>query len=105
MGENRYVYLIKVSISCEISLSTYELFSYTRKYELFEVFDRYRIHPRKLWRVFLFLRSYRPEVVHFQGAQHPTTYLLTWFVLMLVTGAKFVYTPQHPANPSSLPKG
>ncbi len=36
----------------------------------------------------------RPEIIHFQGAQRPVTYLVIWLALRLLSSARFVYTPQ-----------
>ncbi len=74
---------------------SFELAEYPRRYYLLEVFDRYRIHPPLVWNFFRFLSSFRPEIIHYQGALHPLTYLFSWAVLRILTRARFVYTPQE----------
>ena len=81
----------------EVALLTglgYELADFPRSYDLLEVIDRYRPHPRRLWAFAQYLRRLRPEIIHYQGAQRPATYLITWLALRLASKARFVYTPQ-----------
>jgi len=81
----------------EVVLATgfgYEMSSYPRRYELLEVFDRFRPRPVRMMSFLRRIHAWRPDVIHFQGAQHPTTYLALRAILRAVTAAPAVYTPQ-----------
>ncbi|WP_200343871.1 glycosyltransferase family 4 protein [Halochromatium glycolicum] len=81
----------------EITLVTslgYELAEFPRRYQLLEVIDRYRLQYSRLAALLRLLRVLRPEIIHFQGAQRPATYVVAWIALRLLTRARFVYTPQ-----------
>ncbi len=86
-----------VDLGHEVAMVTavgYEMTPYPRKYEVLEVFDRYKPHPSKLAKFYSLVRSFQPDIIHFQGAQHPTLYLIMCKTLRLITKARFVYTPQ-----------
>ncbi len=72
----------------------FELAAHPRHYRLIEVFDRFTPHFRRLAAFLGAVRRFRPDIVHFQGAQHPEFYLLLWVVLRALTPARFVWTPQ-----------
>lgn len=73
----------------------FELADYPRKYKALEVFDRYRPRPLRLCRFVWHCLTFRPQIIHLQGAQHPALYILLWAMLRLLGGsASFVYTPQ-----------
>lgn len=72
----------------------FELADYPRRYQAFEVFDRYRPRPLKLCRFLWHCLTFRPQVIHLQGAQHPALYVLLWAMLRLLGNDCFVYTPQ-----------
>lgn len=79
----------------------FELAEYPRKYTALEVFDRYRPRPGRLVKLFWHCLTFRPQIIHLQGAQHPALYILLWMVLRVMTRATFVYTPQD-VLPNSL---
>lgn len=70
-----------------------ELADFRRCYRLLEVFDRLP-RPHRVARFLLEAARFRPDIVHLQGAQHPEFYLAIWALLRIVTGARFVWTPQ-----------
>jgi glycosyltransferase involved in cell wall biosynthesis len=70
-----------------------ELGGFVRHYALLEVFHR-RPRPGDILRLARAARRFRPQVVHFQGAQRPEFYLAAWLLLRLLTPAVFVWTPQ-----------
>lgn len=70
-----------------------ELGGLARRYALVEAFAR-PLGPVGLLRLVRAARTFRPDVVHFQGAQHPEFYLGLWLLLRLATPAVFVWTPQ-----------
>jgi glycosyltransferase involved in cell wall biosynthesis len=72
----------------------FELSDYPRNYEALEVFDRYRPRPLRLLKLFWKCLTFRPQIVHLQGAQHPALYILLWVMLRLLGRSHFVYTPQ-----------
>ena len=63
-----------------------------RKYISMEVFQRFLTHPRHLLHLFLFVKKYRPDMIHFQGALHPLFYLILWKTLKLLIHSCFIYT-------------
>ena len=79
----------------------FELADYPRSYEAIEVFDRYRPRPLRLLRFLWTCLTFRPQVVHLQGAQHPALYILLWAMLRMLGSTCFVYTPQD-VLPNSL---
>lgn len=79
----------------------FELADYPRKYTALEVFDRYRPRPLRLCRFLWHCVTFRPQIIHLQGAQHPALYILLWAMLRLLGRASFVYTPQD-VLPNSL---
>lgn len=79
----------------------FELADYPRKYKALEVFDRYRPRPLRLCRFVWHCLTFRPQIIHLQGAQHPALYILLWAMLRLLGSASFVYTPQD-VLPNSL---
>ena len=81
----------------QVTLATgvdFEMKPYPREYHLVEVFDRYRLRPLLMLRFLRLLRTFHPEIIHFQGAQHPEIYLGLYGILRMLTRARFVYTPQ-----------
>lgn len=79
----------------------FELAGYPRAYRALEVFDRYTPRPLRLCRLVWHCLTFRPHVIHLQGAQHPALYILLWAMLRLLGDASFVYTPQD-VLPNSL---
>ena len=79
----------------------FELADYPRRYRALEVFDRYRPRPGRLVKLLWHCLTFRPQIIHLQGAQHPALYILLWMVLRLMSRATFVYTPQD-VLPNSL---
>lgn len=79
----------------------FELADYPRKYTALEVFHRYRPRPLRLCRFVWHCLTFRPQIIHLQGAQHPALYILLWAMLRRVGSASFVYTPQD-VLPNSL---
>lgn len=79
----------------------FELADYPRSYEALEVFDRYRPRPLRLLRFLWKCLTFRPQIVHLQGAQHPALYILLWAMLRMLGSTCFVYTPQD-VLPNSL---
>jgi len=71
----------------------FELADYPRSYEALEVFDRYRPRPLRLCRFLWHCLTFRPQIIHLQGAQHPAAYILLWAMLRLFSNASFVYSP------------
>ncbi len=78
----------------------FELADYPRSYEALEVFDRYRPRPLSFCRLLWHCLTFRPRIIHLQGAQHPAAYVLLWAMLRLLSNAAFVYTP-HDVWPNS----
>lgn len=88
----------------EVALATglgFELKGFPRRYQAMEVFDRFRPRLVRLFRFLRFVLSFRPQIVHLQGAQHPALYLAFWCGLRAVSGARFVYSP-HDVLPNKL---
>lgn len=79
----------------------FELADYPRGYQVLEVFDRYRPRPFRLVRFLWHCLTFRPQIVHLQGAQHPAIYILLWAILRGLGIDCFVYTPQD-VLPNSL---
>lgn len=80
-----------------------ELAPFPRDYELMGVFDRFTPHFGPLAAFFRRVRAFRPDIVHFQGAQRPEFYLLVWGLLRGLTRARFVWTPQDVLSNSLKP--
>ncbi len=81
----------------QVQLATgigFELADQPRRYDVLEVFDRFRPRPLRLARFLWRYLTFRPHVVHLQGAQHPAFYIVLWALLRLLGSARFVYTPQ-----------
>ena len=84
----------------------YELTPYARDYTVIEAIDGVRPRPlrwRTLWGA---LRELRPQIVHYQGGQHPELLLLLDLLLRSVTPARTaraVYTPQDLASNNRRP--
>lgn len=72
----------------------YELGPYARDYTVVEAIDRFRPRPLLWWRLWRHLRSLRPQVIHYQGGQHPDMLWLLDRALRLLFPAVAVYTPQ-----------
>lgn len=88
----------------QVTLATglgFELSDYPRSYQALEVFDRYRPRPGRLAKLLWHCLTFRPQIIHLQGAQHPALYILLWAMLRLLGSASFVYTPQD-VLPNSL---
>lgn len=79
----------------------FELAAYPKNYQVMEVFDRYRPRPLRLWRFLWHCLTFRPQVIHLQGAQHPALYIFLWALLRMLGRDCFVYTPQD-VLPNSL---
>jgi D-inositol-3-phosphate glycosyltransferase len=79
----------------------FELADYPRNYQALEVFDRYRPRPLRLCQFIRRCLTFRPQIIHLQGAQHPALYILLWALLRLLGHDFFVYTPQD-VLPNSL---
>jgi len=81
----------------QVSLLTgvgYELGRYARDYTVLEAIDRFRPRPLLWWRLWRHLRKLRPQVIHYQGGQHPDMLWLLDRALRLLFPAAAVYTPQ-----------
>jgi D-inositol-3-phosphate glycosyltransferase len=72
----------------------FELAEFPRSYEALEVFDRYKPRLLRLGRFFWQYMTFRPQIIHLQGAQHPALYILLWALLTALGARHFVYTPQ-----------
>lgn len=72
----------------------YEMSSFKTSYEILEFVDRHRPRPGALFGFLKRVRQWKPDIIHFQGAQHPTTYLVLSFLLRTLSSAPQVYTPQ-----------
>lgn len=86
-----------VDLGHEVLVATaidFELKPFARRYDVVEVFDGTTPHPGRFAALLRAVRRLSPQVIHFQGAQHPEFYLLMWSVLRPFTGARFVWTPQ-----------
>ncbi len=70
----------------------FETKPFPRDYKAIEVFDRFRPRPARLLNLIRFARTFRPHIVHIEGAVHPGAYLVLWKVLAGVAPARFVYT-------------
>lgn len=82
----------------QVSLLTgvgYELARYASGYTPIEAIDRFRPRPVLWWRLWRHLRQLRPQIVHYQGGQHPDLMWLLDSVLGAITPAVSVYTPQE----------
>ncbi len=71
----------------------YEFADRQPNYEVLEVFDRFRIRPRRVYNFLRRLRAFDPDLIHFIGAQHPKTYLGMCRFLLLFTSCTYVYSP------------
>lgn len=69
----------------------YELRPYARDYQVIEAIDRLRPRPLRLFKLWRHLRELRPQIVHYQGGQHPDLLLL--LDMLLRGGRAGVYTP------------
>lgn len=72
----------------------YELGRYARDYAVVEAIDRFRPRPLLWWRLWRHLRALRPQVIHYQGGQHPDMLWLLDRLLRALFPAVAVYTPQ-----------
>ncbi|MDO9316058.1 MAG: glycosyltransferase family 4 protein [Burkholderiaceae bacterium] len=73
----------------------YELSKYATDYAVIEAIDRFRPRPLLWCRAWRQLRALRPQVIHYQGGQHPDMLLLLDNVLRIASSAQAVYTPQE----------
>lgn len=89
-----------------LTATKYELDKYPIKFHVERLFDRYRTNPFKLAGIFHSLRMFKPNVVHFQGADHPLTYLSFLYMLRLTINCPVVYTAHNltPRRPASATK-
>jgi D-inositol-3-phosphate glycosyltransferase len=81
----------------QVQLATgvdFELADQPRQYRVLEVFDRFRPRPLRIMRLLWRYTTFRPHIVHLQGAQHPVVYIVLWALLRMLGAAQFVYTPQ-----------
>lgn len=81
----------------------FELSPFARSYEAVEVFDRFTPHFKAISRFVARMRSFDPEIIHFQGAQRPEFYVLVFLLLRSLTRARFVWTPQDILSNSEKP--
>lgn len=72
----------------------YEMSGFSTKYEILEIVDRRRPQVGALMKLFQRVKRWKPDVIHLQGAQHPTTYLAFSYFLSAISSAPMVYTPQ-----------
>lgn len=79
--------VLATAVNCEIE-------PFPRRYRLIGVFDRFRPRIGPLLGFLKQVRSFRPDIVHFQGAQRPEFYWLVLGLLSLVCSARYVWTPQ-----------
>lgn len=85
-------------IGHDVCLATgidFETKSFSVRYRSLEVFDRHKVNAGRLLRFFKFCRTEKPDVVHVQGHNHPTSYLLLCVLIRLFVPAVFVYTAQE----------
>ncbi|MCP5229429.1 glycosyltransferase family 4 protein [Accumulibacter sp.] len=73
----------------------YELSAYARDYTVIEAIDRFRPRPARLWQLWRHLRALRPQIIHYQGGQHPDMLLLLDTLLRRRRETLAVYTPQE----------
>lgn len=73
----------------------YELSKYAGDYTVIEAIDRFRPRPLLWWQARRQLRQLRPQVIHYQGGQHPDMLLLLDSVLRITSSVPAVYTPQE----------
>ncbi|MEI6217284.1 MAG: glycosyltransferase family 4 protein [bacterium] len=79
----------------EVTLATavgFETKEFPRSYQAIEVFDRFRPHPLRILRFLLWIRAFRPDVVHIEAAVHPGGYFLIWKAVRAMVKCRFVYT-------------
>ncbi|MBL8414917.1 MAG: glycosyltransferase family 4 protein [Propionivibrio sp.] len=72
----------------------YELAAYARDYTPIEAIDRFRPRPVRMWQLWRHLRELRPQIIHYQGGQHPDMFLLLDMLLRKRRETLAVYTPQ-----------
>ncbi len=72
----------------------YEMSAFETHYEILEFVDRRRPRLGAMARFLKRMRQWKPDIIHYQGAQHPTTYLGFSYLLSSVVRAPQVYTPQ-----------
>ncbi len=72
----------------------FETKDYPRKYEAFEVFNKFIPHPDRILKFLHFVRKLQPDIVHIQGHSHPGSYLVMHYVLKNISNAIIVYTAQ-----------
>ncbi len=63
-----------------------------RRYEAIEVFNRFSINPFRLLHFFRSVKKIKPDIIHIQGAIHPSFYLILWKILKIITRSRFMYT-------------
>lgn len=80
-----------------------EIETFPRRYRLIGVFDRFRPRPGPLARFARLLRSFRPEIVHLQGAQRPEFYWLLLRFISTFCRTRFLWTPQDVVSNSAKP--
>ena len=82
----------------QVGLATsldYEAKTLPKRYHPMEVFDRFRPRPIRIARFLRYVRSVRPQIIHFQGGQQPKAYLMLCRLLRAISDATLVYTPQE----------
>lgn len=75
-----------------------ELAPYAHDYRMVQAIDRLKPHPAKWMELLRVLRTLRPQIIHYQGGQHPDLLYLLDIALRSVTPARHaraVYTPQE----------
>lgn len=71
----------------------FEMKPYSPEYRPLETFDRFLPRPLRLLKLLTFVRTFRPEIVHFVGAQQPLPNIALATLLRVFTRAPFVFTP------------
>jgi glycosyltransferase involved in cell wall biosynthesis len=91
LGRRGHEVALLTGVGCELA-------PYASDYRMIEAIDRLRPRPdlwRTLWRA---LRELRPQIIHYQGGQHPDLLYALDLALRTVTPARHaraIYTPQE----------
>lgn len=72
----------------------FETKDYPRRYEAFEVFDKFMPHPVRILKFLHYVHKLQPDIVHIQGHSHPGSYIAIQYLLKGLTNASIVYTAQ-----------
>ena len=89
-----------------LTAANYELENYPIKFNAERVFKKCRTSPFKLAQVVRYFHKRNPQIVHFQGADHPTYYLFFLYLLRAAIDCPVVYTAHNiiPRRPKSVSK-